>query len=77
MRGFNPRIQRKKASSETMDCPVKPGNDGIWISASSPLFTWIFRKLWRESSKFGLFDKAAFSFGAERVRSRIMANFGR
>jgi len=59
-----------------MDCRVKPGNDGAWVSASLPPFTRIFRKVWRESSKGALFAKPAISLGENGVRSPIMANIG-
>jgi plastocyanin len=36
MRGLDPRIHRKSASFKPMDCRVKPGNDGGWVSANSP-----------------------------------------
>jgi hypothetical protein len=37
-RAYDPRIhQKKSASFKPMDCRVKPGNDGGWVSADS---TW-------------------------------------
>jgi hypothetical protein len=33
MRRLDPRIHRKKSASfKPMDCRVKPGNDGGWVS---------------------------------------------
>src|SRR5437660_4880043 len=35
MRGLDPRIHRKRSASfNEMDCRVKPGNDGGWVSAN-------------------------------------------
>jgi hypothetical protein len=34
MRGLDPRIHRKKGFFQGMDCRVKPGNDGGWVSAN-------------------------------------------
>src|SRR5262249_41793403 len=35
--GLDPGIHRKKAlQAKTMDCRVKPGNDGGWVRAPSP-----------------------------------------
>src|SRR5258708_37098597 len=32
MRGLDPRIHRKEALHSRMDCRVKPGDDGGWVS---------------------------------------------